>query len=169
MFGSLLAITYLPLEAMSTPTPPSAPSPAPVVAANPAAPPAAPAKPGVIGSMSALEHTGLPPSLLRWKPRLPSRNWTIFLSIVGGVSYLYFDDRRKCNQIKQEYIDKVKHLAEVPLSSSMEYPRKVTVYAAKWPEDDDYERGLQYFKRYLKVRYSTVNLERSNADTRFLL
>lgn len=64
---------------------------------------------------------------------------------------MYWDDRRKCSKLKQEYIDKVKYLADEPMSSSLGYPRKVMVYAAKWPEDDDYERGLQYFKRYLKV------------------
>ncbi len=116
------------------------------------------------GSLSALQHTGLPPSLFKWRPRLPSRNWSIFLTIVGGTAYLYWDDRRKCTQIKQEYIDKVKHLAEVPIGS-LDYPRKVTVYAGKWPEDDDWERGLQYFKRYLKVRLPGAIVPRSAIDT----
>jgi import inner membrane translocase subunit TIM54 len=110
------------------------------------------AKPVDSATLKALEHTGLPPSLLRWKPRLPSRNWSIFLTLVGGISYAYYYDRSECKRLKQEYTDKVKHLSEEPIEGgALGHGRKVTIYASKWPDDDEWERGLQYFKRYIKV------------------
>jgi import inner membrane translocase subunit TIM54 len=77
----------------------------------------------------------------------------VFLTLVGGGTYAYWYDRKECARIKQEYVDRVAHLAKVPMDGSLAFGRKVTVYAAKWPEDDDYERGLKYFKRYVKVSW----------------
>lgn len=102
-------------------------------------------------TLSVLEHTGIPRSVLTWKPRLPSRNWSIFLSIVIGTGSLYYYDRSECKRLKKEYVDKVKHLAEEKMGGTLEYPRLVKVYAAKWPEDEDYDRGLLYFRQYVKV------------------
>jgi hypothetical protein len=45
----------------------------------------------------------------------------------------------------------VRHLSEEPLDR-FAMPRKVTVYAAKWPGDEDHERGMKYFRKYVKVR-----------------
>lgn len=92
---------------------------------------------------------GIPKSVLAWKPRLPSRNWSIFLVTVSTISYLYYDDRRQCKIIRQEYIDKVKHLSTAPMKPG-EWPRKVTVYATRSPGDDDYDKALRYFKKYVK-------------------
>lgn len=101
------------------------------------------------GALDALQHTGIPVGWLK-RPKLPSRNWLIFWGVVSGLSYLYWDDRRQCRRIKDEYVSKVRHLAEVPLGS-MELPRKVDVYACKWPGDEEYDRSLKFFKRYVKV------------------
>lgn len=30
-------------------------------------------------------------------------------------------------------------------------PRRVTVYGAKWPGDEDFDQGLRYFRKYVKV------------------
>lgn len=77
---------------------------------------------------------------------------TVFLTLVAGGSYTYWYDRKECARLKQEYISRVEHLSKQPLEGgSLAFGRKVTVYAAKWPEDDDYDRGLKYFKRYVKV------------------
>lgn len=103
------------------------------------------------GFRVALANTGIPHSVLTWKPRLPSRNWSIFLTVVGTVTYLYYDDRRKCKQIKEEYIRRVEHLAKEPLATSLDEPRRVKVIAAKWPEDDDDDRAARYFRKYIKV------------------
>jgi import inner membrane translocase subunit TIM54 len=134
----------------SSPLPPveAPPAPAPPVATKPVKPAPGPTP----AALKALEHTGVPPSLLRWKPKLPSRNWSIFLTIVGTVSYAYYYDRKECARLKKEYADRVRYLSKEEIEGGpLGYGRKVTVYAAKWPEDDEWERGLQYFKRYIKV------------------
>ncbi|KAI9632091.1 inner membrane protein import complex subunit Tim54-domain-containing protein [Dioszegia hungarica] len=156
---------------MSTPPPPTPPPsvppqqppPIPFSATPPAPPPGGPAPvaPGAPGAKpplepltgfrSALEHTGLPRSVLTYKPRLPSRNWLIFWSVLSSVSYLYYDDRRRCKKIKAEYIAKVEHLGkEVLEGGSLGLVRKVRVLAARWPEDDEADRGAKYFRKYLK-------------------
>lgn len=53
-------------------------------------------------------------------------------------------------------MDKVKELAEVPLHSH-DFPRKVTVYGAKWPDDEDSDRAIKYFRKYVKVRAYTLH------------
>ena len=45
----------------------------------------------------------------------------------------------------------MKHLAEVPLHS-LANPRKVMVYGSKWPDDDDSDKSMKYFRKYVKVR-----------------
>lgn len=77
----------------------------------------------------------------------------IFLGTVGSIAGAYGYDRRECRLIKEQYVEKVKHLAEVPLES-LDLPRKVTVYASKWPGDDEYDRSMKYFKKYVKVSFS---------------
>ncbi|KAF9013954.1 inner membrane protein import complex subunit Tim54-domain-containing protein [Cyathus striatus] len=88
-------------------------------------------------------------SWLDKRPKLPSRNWLIFLSVTSSVLGMYIYDRRQCKLIRQEYVDKVKHLAEVPVNS-MYVPRKVTVLGSKWPGDEDYEQSIKYFRKYVK-------------------
>ncbi|KIO19859.1 hypothetical protein M407DRAFT_30474, partial [Tulasnella calospora MUT 4182] len=108
-----------------------------------------PPLPPLTGWKSALEHTGIPPSWLRAKPRLPSRRMMIFISTVSALTGAYVYDRRECKRIRQEYIDKVKHLGEVEMKP-WELPRKVMVYACKWPGDEEYDRSLKWFKRNVK-------------------
>lgn len=103
------------------------------------------------GFRKSLEHTGLPRSVINWKPRLPSRNWCIFLTVVGTLSYIYYDDRKQAKEIRKRYEDAVRPMANVPLKNTLDLPRKVTVYAARWPEDDESDRGLLYFRKYVKV------------------
>ena len=108
-------------------------------------------KPPQSGVRTVLQYTGIPPSWLDKRPGLPSRNWLIFLSVTSTVLGYYFYDRRECKRIRQEYAGKVAHLADVPLHS-LAFPRKVMVYGSKWPDDDDYDRSLKYFRKYVKVR-----------------
>lgn len=142
-----------------TPTPPQVPTPAPAPPPVPAptassskAPlPKAPLPP-LTGFQSALEHTGIPRSVLTWKPRLPSRNWSIFLTISGTLFYLYYDDRKQCRLIKEETIKKVEHMGKQPLpGGSLGEVRKIRVYGARCPEDGDDDRALRYFRKYMKV------------------
>ncbi|EMD38219.1 hypothetical protein CERSUDRAFT_113375 [Gelatoporia subvermispora B] len=106
-------------------------------------------KPPQSGLKAALQYTGIPPSWLDKRPKLPSRNWLIFLGVTSVITGCYVYDRRQCRKIKEEYVGKVKHLSEDPLHS-LDKPRKVTVYGAKWPGDEDYDRSMLYFRKYVK-------------------
>lgn len=97
-----------------------------------------------------LRYTGIPPSWLDKRPKLPSRNWLIFLSITSSITGLYIYDRRQCKRIRQSYIDRVKDLAD-ELVTPLAAPRKVMVYNSKWPGDEEYDQGLKYFRKYVKV------------------
>lgn len=103
------------------------------------------------GIKTVLRYTGIPPSWLDKRPKLPSRNWLIFLSATSALIGTFVYDRRQCKSIKQKYIDKVKELADEPLGT-FDSPRKVTVYGSKWPGDEEYDQSLKYFRKYVKVR-----------------
>ncbi|KAF8228505.1 hypothetical protein L208DRAFT_1291113 [Tricholoma matsutake] len=105
--------------------------------------------PKLSGFQTALRYTGIPPSWLNKRPRLPSRNWLIFLSVVSSATGLYIYDRRQCRRIKQHYVDLVKDQAD-ELVGHFDWPRRVVVYASKWPGDDDYDQGMRYFRKYVK-------------------
>lgn len=150
----------------STPTPtpspapnPSAIPPTPAATSKPTPSPAAsipkpnPQEP-LTGFRAAFEHTGVPRSVLLWKPRLPSRNWCIFWTVLGTVSYLYYDDRKQCKEIKERTIERVRHYGLESVEGSLDMVRKVKVYGGRWPEDDDTDRALRYFRKYVKVSRS---------------
>ena len=132
---------------IATPTAPT-PSAGPTLNANPGPP--KPLEP-LQGWRGALEHTGLPRGVLLYKPKLPSRNWCIFWTVLGTVSYLYYDDRSKCKSIKEKTLERVKYRAGETLNGSLDVVRKVKVYGARWPDDDDTDRALRSFRKYVKV------------------
>jgi len=105
----------------------------------------------ISGVKTVLRYTGIPPSWLDKRPKLPSRNWLIFLSVTSSVIGLYVYDRQQCKKIRQSYVDKVQHLAQVPVDP-FDTPRKVMVLGAKWPGDEDYAQSILYFRKYVKVR-----------------
>ena len=118
------------------------------------------------GFRTALEFTGIPPSWLDKRPRLPSRNWLVFLSVTQSLIACYVYDRHQSRKIGQEYVDRVKHLAEEPLPT-LDFPRTVTVYSAKWPGDDDWDHGARYFRKYVKVcSFSLISLSRLSTHPR---
>lgn len=102
------------------------------------------------GLRMVLRYTGIPVSWLDKRPKLPSRNWLIFLSVTSSITSYFIYDRRECRRIKQRYIELVKEQAEAPVDA-LAWPRKVTVYGAKWPGDEDYEQATKYFRKYVKV------------------
>lgn len=80
----------------------------------------------------------------------------IFWSVLGSVSYLYYSDRNECKRVKEEYLAKAKVYGQEPLTEgSLGEVRRVKVYAARWAEDDDTDRGLRYFRQYIKVGTSS--------------
>jgi len=102
------------------------------------------------GIQTALRYTGLPTSWLSKRPKLPSRNWLIFLSVTTSATGYYIYDRQQCKKIRQHYIDLVKSQAEEPVRP-LDAPRRVTVYGSKWPGDEDYNQSIKYFRKYVKV------------------
>ncbi|EGN95663.1 hypothetical protein SERLA73DRAFT_95243 [Serpula lacrymans var. lacrymans S7.3] len=125
-----------------------------------------PLPPPKSGARAALEYTGIPPSWLDKRPKLPSRNWLIFLTVTTSIASYYLYDRRECRRIRKDYVDRVKGLAEEPLGS-MDLPRKVTVYGCKWPGDEESDRSMKYFRKYVKpilvaaaVDYEMINGKR---------
>ena len=75
-----------------------------------------------------------------------------FISVVSAIGGAYYYDRRQCKAIRKEYVDKVKHLAQVPITP-FEQPRTVRVYASRPPGDEEYDRSMKYFRKYVKVRF----------------
>ncbi|RXW22312.1 hypothetical protein EST38_g3522 [Candolleomyces aberdarensis] len=108
-----------------------------------------PPPPRMSGMKTVLRYTGIPPSWLDKRPKLPSRNWLIFLSLTSTVIGYGVYDRRECRRIRQEYIEKVQHLAEEPLHP-LDLPRQVVVYGSKWPGDEEYQQAVKYFRKYVK-------------------
>lgn len=135
----------------SSPSPGSAPSMASGSMGKPALPPRE-----IPPMLRPLKFMGVPEAVLRWKPRLPSRNWSIFFTVTGSLSYMYYYDRKQCKLIRQEYIDKVRFLAEQPMRVD-EHPRKVRIFSAVSPGDDDPDKSLLYFKKYVKVSATAVH------------
>jgi len=80
----------------------------------------------------------------------------IFLSVTSTIVGYGVYDRRECKRIRQEYVEKVQHLAEDRLDP-LATPRTVTVYGAKWPGDDDYQQAMKYFRKYVKVSQIRVS------------
>ncbi|KAJ6502140.1 inner membrane protein import complex subunit Tim54-domain-containing protein [Mycena sanguinolenta] len=101
------------------------------------------------GVKTILRYTGIPPSWLDKRPKLPSRNWLIFLSVTSSLAGLYIYDRQQCKAIRKAYVEKVKDLADETVGS-LYRPRKVTVYGGKWPGDEDHDQSLKYFRKYVK-------------------
>lgn len=112
-------------------------------------PPPSALQPAKSGIRTVLEASGIPVSWFK-RPKLPSRNWMIFWTATSSLVGLYIYDRQQCQKIRADYVNRVQELSSAPLHS-LDLPRKVTVYGAKWPGDDDSDRGLRHFRKYVKV------------------
>ena len=67
---------------------------------------------------------------------------------------MYYDDRSQCKTIKEKTLERVKHRSEETLNGSLDVVRKVKVYGARWPDDDDTDRALRSFRKYVKVSFN---------------
>ncbi|CCX30117.1 Similar to Mitochondrial import inner membrane translocase subunit tim54; acc. no. Q2UJY4 [Pyronema omphalodes CBS 100304] len=124
---------------MSEPTTtPAASSAAPATSA------AATAAKAVPKQNPALAAMGLP----KLRAKLPSRNWTVFLTLCTAIGGSVYYDRHHTNKTKQKWINLVSHLAERPLAP-MELPRKVTVYLCA-PPGDSLQVAREHFRDYIK-------------------
>ncbi|CED84375.1 Mitochondrial import inner membrane translocase subunit Tim54 [Phaffia rhodozyma] len=82
--------------------------------------------------------------------KLPHKGWFIAAAIVSIPTYFWYDDRQKAEAIKQEYLAKVKFLAEKPLEDGhLGGVRTCTVYASRWPGEEE-GKAAAWWKRYVK-------------------
>ena len=88
--------------------------------------------------------TGLP----RLRARLPSRNWTIFLTVVGSFSGTIIYDRWHKRHVQQRWCNAVSHLSREPLQPD-QLPRKLTIYLAA-PPGDGLSPTREFFVEYVK-------------------
>ena len=80
--------------------------------------------------------------------RLPSRNWSIFLSVVGSFAGAVYYDRRQKTLVQKKWCDLVADVAQQPLSVQ-QMPRKLTVYLSAAP-GDGIRPTRDYFREYIK-------------------
>jgi import inner membrane translocase subunit TIM54 len=97
-----------------------------------------------IANLYSLRFIGLP----NLRAKLPSRNWTIFLTLCTAIGGSVYYDRHHTNKTKQKWINLVSHLAERPLAP-MELPRKVTIYLCA-PPGDSLQVAREHFRDYIK-------------------
>ena len=84
-----------------------------------------------------------------FRPRLPSRNWTIFLTITGGITAAVIYDKRETRRAQRKWQKVVEHLAKEPIGDSKQMPRKLMVYIEA-PPQDGLRLAQDHFKEYVK-------------------
>jgi hypothetical protein len=95
--------------------------------------------------------TGLPP----WMKRMPSRNTIIFFSVVFTLGGMYTYDRWTAKKLKKEYTELVRWRGHESLAVD-EWPRKIQVLSSRVPDDDQSDRALIWWKKYVKVIISRL-------------
>lgn len=80
--------------------------------------------------------------------RLPSRNWSIFFSVVGSFAGAVYYDRRQKKLIQKKWCDLVADVAQRPLPVQ-QMPRKLTIYLSAAP-GDGIRPTRDYFREYIK-------------------
>jgi import inner membrane translocase subunit TIM54 len=83
-----------------------------------------------------------------FRPRLPSRNWMIFLSITGSFAAAVIYDKREKKRVQRKWCKLVEHVAKEPLDSKA-MPRKLTVFL-EGPPTDGLRNAQDHFKEYVK-------------------
>ena len=84
-----------------------------------------------------------------FRPRLPSRNWTIFLTITGGITAAVVYDKRETRRAQRKWQKVVEHLAKEPIENPKQMPRKLMVYIEA-PPQDGLRLAQDHFKEYVK-------------------
>lgn len=83
-----------------------------------------------------------------FRPRLPSRNWMIFLSITATFTAAVIYDKREKKRAQRKWCKLVEHIAKEPLGRQ-EMPRKLTVFLES-PPGDGLRTAQDHFKEYVK-------------------
>ncbi|RAL65076.1 hypothetical protein DID88_001183 [Monilinia fructigena] len=84
-----------------------------------------------------------------FRPRVPSRNWMIFLSITGSFTAAVIYDKREKKRAQRKWCKLVEHIAKEPLGDSRTMPRKLTVFL-EGPPTDGLRVAQDHFKEYVK-------------------
>ncbi|APA06304.1 hypothetical protein SS1G_01185 [Sclerotinia sclerotiorum 1980 UF-70] len=84
-----------------------------------------------------------------FRPRVPSRNWMIFLSITGSFTAAIIYDKREKKRAQRKWCRLVEHIAKEPLGDSRTMPRKLTVFL-EGPPTDGLRVAQDHFKEYVK-------------------
>ncbi|KAM0140438.1 hypothetical protein ACHAP3_002743 [Botrytis cinerea] len=84
-----------------------------------------------------------------FRPRVPSRNWMIFLSITGSFTAAVIYDKREKKRAQRKWCKLVEHIAKEPLGDSRTMPRKLTVFL-EGPPTDGLRIAQDHFKEYVK-------------------
>ncbi|KAG0638250.1 mitochondrial import inner membrane translocase subunit Tim54 [Tuber brumale] len=125
-------------------------------------PPAAPPPPPPPQGNPAFRAMGLP----NIRAKLPSRNWTIFISLSTAFASAVYYDRRETKRVQKHWCSVVEHLAREPLPT-LELPRKVTVYLSA-PPGDTITPSREYFREYVKPVFTAAALEFDVEDKKAL-
>ncbi|CZT48075.1 related to TIM54 (component of the mitochondrial TIM22 translocase) [Rhynchosporium secalis] len=83
-----------------------------------------------------------------FRPKLPTRNWTIFLTITGGFTAAVVYDKREKRRAQKKWCKLVEHIAKEPLDAKA-MPRKLTVFL-EGPPTDGLRVAQDHFKDYVK-------------------
>ncbi|PQE11158.1 mitochondrial import inner membrane translocase subunit tim-54 protein [Rutstroemia sp. NJR-2017a BVV2] len=83
-----------------------------------------------------------------FRPRLPSRNWMIFLSITGTFTAAVIYDKREKKRAQRKWCKLVEHIAKEPLDPRS-MPRRLTVFL-EGPPTDGLRVAQDHFKEYVK-------------------
>lgn len=83
-----------------------------------------------------------------FRPKLPSRNWTIFLTITGSFAAAVIYDKREKKRVQRKWCRLVEHVGKEPLDSRA-MPRKLTVFLEA-PPSDGLRSAQDHFKEYVK-------------------
>ncbi|KFY43334.1 hypothetical protein V495_03996 [Pseudogymnoascus sp. VKM F-4514 (FW-929)] len=80
--------------------------------------------------------------------KLPSRNWSIFLSITGTITGLIVYDKREQRRVQRKWSKLVEHLGKETIDPKS-MPRKLTVFLEA-PPTDGLRIAQDHFKDYVK-------------------
>ncbi|CZR62046.1 related to TIM54 (component of the mitochondrial TIM22 translocase) [Phialocephala subalpina] len=84
-----------------------------------------------------------------FRPRLPGRNWMIFLSVTGAFTTAVVYDKREKKRAQRRWAKAVEHIGKEPLPDSRAMPRKISVLLEA-PPGDGLRIAQDHFKEYVK-------------------
>ncbi len=83
-----------------------------------------------------------------FRPRIPSRNWLIFLSVTGSFTAAVIYDKREKKRAQRKWCKLVEHIAKEPIDPRS-MPRRLTVFL-EGPPTDGLRVAQDHFKEYVK-------------------